>query len=132
LIAKKEAETRILVFSKTMGFKHSHYPKDWLHTAVWGRKIKFSVDTTKNADIFNDEILKAILPLGIFKLPPEYLGCKQEAALEEVYLTGWRWFCWCSCRTRYEYGWKLVMEDWSAALFWPAILPVTQKADFYY
>ena len=54
----KRGKPRVLVFSKTMGFRHSSIPAG--HTAIMklGKENGFDVDTTENADRINEDSLK--------------------------------------------------------------------------
>ncbi|XHP72665.1 hypothetical protein KCTC52924_00397 [Arenibacter antarcticus] len=55
---KREGEPRVLVFSKTMGFKHSSIPAGIAAIQKLGKENQFIVDTTKNAELFTDEELR--------------------------------------------------------------------------
>ena len=49
---------RVLVFSKTKGWKHTSIPFGIAAIQKLGRENNFLVDTTKNAAVFTDENLK--------------------------------------------------------------------------
>ncbi|MFN5914514.1 MAG: ThuA domain-containing protein, partial [Chitinophagaceae bacterium] len=52
------AQNRILVFSKTAGFRHSSIPHGQKALLQLGKENGFIVDTTENAALFTDEQLK--------------------------------------------------------------------------
>ena len=49
---KREGNPKVLVFSKTMGFKHASIPDGIAAIQKLGAQNNFEVDTTKNAAIF--------------------------------------------------------------------------------
>jgi len=55
---KREGKPKVLVFSKTMGFKHASIPAGIAAIQKLGMENGFEVDTTKNAALFNEENLE--------------------------------------------------------------------------
>ncbi|MCM4170141.1 PKD domain-containing protein [Arenibacter sp. TNZ] len=102
---KREGEPRILVFSKTMGFKHSSIPKGLAAIQQLGKENKISVDTTKNADIFNDEDLKSYSAIVFLSTTGNILDAKQEAAFER-YIQAGGGFVGVHAATDTEYDWN--------------------------
>jgi cytochrome c len=52
------AQNKVLVFSKTAGFRHGSIPTGKLALMQLGKENGFSVDTTENAEAFNENNLK--------------------------------------------------------------------------
>ena len=57
---KRDGKPRVLVFSKTAGFVHASIPVGVAAIQKLGAENGFDVDTTKNADIFNDDSLEKL------------------------------------------------------------------------
>ena len=55
---KRDGNPKVLVFSKTMGFKHSAIPDGIAAIQKLGAENNFEVDTTKNAAIFEEDSLQ--------------------------------------------------------------------------
>jgi glucose/arabinose dehydrogenase/type 1 glutamine amidotransferase/cytochrome c551/c552 len=108
---KREGEPRILVFSKTMGFKHGSIPKGLEAIQKLGEENKFLVDTTKNAEVFNDEDLKKYSAIVFLSTTGNILDAKQEAAFERYIQAGGGFVgVHAATDTEYDWGWygKLV------------------------
>ena len=58
---KRSGKPKILVFSKTMGFHHESIADGNVAIKKLGSENNFAVDTTTNADMFNDDTLKNII-----------------------------------------------------------------------
>src|SRR5690242_9565866 len=56
--SEEHGETRVLVFSKTTVFRHESIPSGIEAIRKLGRRLHFSVDTTENAERFNEENLR--------------------------------------------------------------------------
>ena len=54
----EKQKPRVLVFSKTKGYRHESIDIGKLTLIELGQKNGFEVDTTENADFFNEETLK--------------------------------------------------------------------------
>ena len=55
---KRKGKPRVLVFTKTTGFRHSSIPAGKAAIMKLGAENEFIVDTTENADYFNEDSLK--------------------------------------------------------------------------
>ena len=81
---KREGKPKVLVFSKTMGYKHASIPKGIEAIQKLGLENGFEVDTTKNASLFTEDNLKQyssiVFPLTI--IFPEPLGAIITLATE--------------------------------------------------
>ena len=108
---KREGEPRILVFYKTMGFKHSSIPTGLQAIQKLGVENNFYVDTTKNAEVFNDEDLKNYSAIVFLSTTGNILDAKQEAAFERYIQAGGGFVgVHAATDTEYDWGWygKLV------------------------
>ena len=107
----REGEPRILVFSKTMGFKHASIPTGLEAIQKLGVENNFLVDTTKNAEVFNDEDLKKYSAIVFLSTTGNILDAKQEAAFERYIQAGGGFVgVHAATDTEYDWGWygKLV------------------------
>jgi hypothetical protein len=58
VISCKQEKSRILVFSKTAGYRHASIPDGKKALVALGMKNEIEVDTTEDAAVFNEENLK--------------------------------------------------------------------------
>src|SRR5690606_9651146 len=58
LLSCEKKKSRILVFSKTAGFRHESIEVGKIALIELGKKNNFEVDTTENAALFNEDNLK--------------------------------------------------------------------------
>ncbi|WP_262886118.1 ThuA domain-containing protein [Poritiphilus flavus] len=108
---KREGNPKVLVFSKTMGFKHSSIPNGIAAIQKLGAENNFEVDTTKNADLFEDDILKQYSAIIFLSTTGNVLDNKQEAAFERYIQSGGGYVgIHAATDTEYDWGWygKLV------------------------
>ena len=108
---KREGEPRILVFSKTMGYKHASIPMGLQAIQKLGVENNFLVDTTKNAEVFNDDELKKYSAIVFLSTTGNILDAKQEAAFERYIQAGGGFVgVHAATDTEYDWGWygKLV------------------------
>ncbi|APQ15924.1 ThuA domain-containing protein [Maribacter hydrothermalis] len=104
---KREGEPKVLVFSKTMAFKHASIPAGVAAIQKLGLENGFAVDTTKNAELFTDENLKQYSAVIFLSTTGNILDQNQEAAFERYIQAGggyvgihaaadteydWRWY----------------------------------------
>ena len=109
---KREGEPRILVFSKTMGFKHSSISQGVEAVQKLGQENKIIVDTTKNAEIFNDDDLKKYSAIVFLNTTGNILDAKQEAAFER-YIQAGGGFVGVHAASDTEHDWNwYVVEIW--------------------
>ena len=52
--SKRSGNPRVLVFSKTTGFRHASIPNGIAAIQKLGKENGFDVDTTENASVFNE------------------------------------------------------------------------------
>lgn len=108
---KRDAAPKVLVFSKTMGFKHASIPAGIKAIQKLGNENGFAVDTTKNADMFIDENLKKYSAIIFLSTTGNVLDHKQEAAFERYIQSGGGFVgIHAATDTEYDWGWynKLV------------------------
>ena len=95
----------MLVFSKTMGFKHSSIPNGIAAIQKLGVENNFEVDTTKNAALFDEEILKEYSAVIFLSTTANVLDHKQEAAFER-YIQAGGGYVGVHAATDTEYDWN--------------------------
>lgn len=108
---KREGQAQVLVFSKTMGYKHASIPTGLEAIQKLGSENDFLVDTTKNAAVFNDEDLKKYSAVIFLSTTGNILDAKQEAAFERYIQSGGGFVgVHAATDTEYDWGWygKLV------------------------
>ncbi len=108
---KREGKPKVLVFSKTMGFKHASIPKGIEAIQKLGLENGFEVDTTKNASLFTDDNLKQYSSIVFLSTTGNILDHYQEAAFERYIQSGGGFVgIHAATDTEYDWGWynKLV------------------------
>ena len=108
---KREGKPKVLVFSKTMGFKHASIPKGIKAIQNLGLENGFEVDTTKNASLFTDDNLKQYSSIVFLSTTGNILDHYQEAAFERYIQSGGGFVgIHAATDTEYDWGWynKLV------------------------
>ena len=102
---KRDGKPRVLVFSKTMGFKHASIPKGIAAIQELGRQHNFEVDTTKNSAYFEEDSLKQYSAVIFLNTTGDILDFKQEAAFER-YMQSGGGFVGVHSATDTEYDWN--------------------------
>lgn len=108
---KRKGNPKVLVFSKTMGFKHTSILKGVEAIQKLGLENGFAVDTTKNAELFTDENLKQYASIIFLSTTGNILDHYQEAAFERYIQSGGGFVgIHAATDTEYDWGWynKLV------------------------
>ena len=108
---KREGAAKVLVFSKTEGYKHKSIPEGVAAIQKLGTENGFVVDTTKNADLFTDDVLKEYSAIIFLSTTGNVLDHKQEAAFERYIQSGGGYVgLHAATDTEYDWGWysKLV------------------------
>jgi len=83
-----QAQNRILVFSKTAGFRHSSIPVGQKAIMQMGKDNGFLVDTTEQASMFSDEQLKKYNAVVFLSATGDVLNHVQQAAFERYIQSG--------------------------------------------
>ncbi|MBL0744338.1 ThuA domain-containing protein [Chryseolinea lacunae] len=97
---------RVLVFSKTNGWKHSSIP--FANTAIQklGTENGFAVDTTKNASYFTDDSLRRYHAVVFNNTTRNVLNAEQQAAFERYIQAGGGYVgIHSAADTEYEWPW---------------------------
>lgn len=108
---QREGTPKVLVFSKTMGFKHASIPAGITALETLGKTNGFEIDTTKNADMFTEENLKQYAAVVFLSTTGDVLNHYQEAAFERYIQAGGGFVgVHAAADTEYDWGWynKLV------------------------
>ena len=66
---KIKGKPKVLVFSKTAGFRHSSIPDGKVAIQKLGKENDFAVDTTENAADFNEKNLKKYAAVVFLSTP---------------------------------------------------------------
>ncbi|MGB6150445.1 MAG: ThuA domain-containing protein [Pricia sp.] len=105
-VNKRDGNPKVLVFSKTMGFKHASIPTGMAAIQKLGAENGFEVDTTKNAELFNEDNLKQYAAVVFLSTTMNVLDAKQEAAFERYIQSGGGFAgIHAAADTEYDWGW---------------------------
>ncbi len=103
---KKEAASfKVLVFSKTQGFRHDAIPEGIAALRKLGQANHFEVTATEDGAEFTDEKLAPYQLVVFLNTTGDVLDDTQQAAFEK-YLAKGRGFMGVHSATDTEYGWK--------------------------
>lgn len=102
---KREGKPRVLVFSKTSGFKHNSIPAGIAAVQKLGVENGFDVDTTKNAAYFHEDSLQRYSAVIFLNTTGNVLDYRQEAAFER-YIQAGGGFVGVHAATDTEYDWR--------------------------
>jgi cytochrome c len=96
----------VLVFSKTKGYRHESISKGRLALQQLGRANGFEVDTTENADMFNEHDLKKYAAVVFLCTTGDVLDYKQEIAFERFIQSGGGFAgIHSATETEFDWGW---------------------------
>ncbi|MCK7557757.1 ThuA domain-containing protein [Chitinophaga sedimenti] len=102
--AKKKAKPKVLVFSKTAGFRHDAIPVGKLAMLKLGADNGFAVDTTEDAGKFTYDNLKQYASIVFLSTTGDILNDAQQAAMEQYIRKGGS-FVGIHAATDTEYDW---------------------------
>jgi len=103
---KREGKPRVLVFSKYAGFKHGSIPTGIAVIQKLGMENNFDVDTTRNAETFNEDSLKKYSAIIFLNTTGDIFDYRQEAAFERYIQSGGGFVGVHSATdTEYDWGW---------------------------
>ncbi len=108
---KRQGPPKLLVFSKTMAFKHASIPAGIAALEKLGQENDFVVDTTTNGELFTDENLAQYSAVVFLSTTGNVLNANEEAAFERYIQAGGGYVgIHASADTEYDWGWynKLV------------------------
>jgi glucose/arabinose dehydrogenase/cytochrome c551/c552 len=101
---KSLEKQRVLVFSKTKGFRHSSIPNGIAAIRKLGRENGFIVDTTENSAYFTEDSLKHYSAVIFLSTTGDVLDHVQQAEFER-YIQAGGGFMGIHAATDTEYGW---------------------------
>ena len=90
-----------------MGYKHASIPAGVAAIQKLGQENGFEVDTTKNAEVFNEENLKQYASIIFLSTTMNVLDHEQEAAFER-YIQAGGGYVGVHAAADTEYDWGLV------------------------
>lgn len=115
---------KVLVFSKTKGYRHSSITPGKAAILSWGQEQGFGVDTTENETAFTEDNLKNYAAVVFLNTTGDILDLQQQNALKRYIQAGGGWVgVHAAADTEYDWWWynKLVGA-------WFKSHPKTQKA----
>lgn len=104
-------DLRVMVFSKTAGFRHSSIPDGVKSIQTLGRQYGFDVHATEDAAYFNDAMLHSYAAIIFLSTTGDVLDGDQQAAFERYIRAGGGYVgVHAASDTEYEWPWygKLV------------------------
>lgn len=104
IISSFAQQKRILVFSKTAGFRHTSIKEGKQFLLDFGKKDGILVDTTENAALFNEENLKKYNAVVWLNTTGDVLNSTQQAAFER-YIQAGGGYVGIHAASDTEYGW---------------------------
>lgn len=105
--SNKRSETpKVLVFSLTKGFHHESIPDGIAAIQKLGQENNFDVDTTTNADMFVDSVLKNYSAVIFLSTTGDLLNYRQRAGLERYIQAGGGYVgIHAAADANYDWGW---------------------------
>src|SRR5436853_5577146 len=79
---------KVLVFIKTKGYHHESIPAGAAAIEKLGKENDFSVDTTSDADVFNDDDLKQYRAVVFLSTTGNILNSDQQVAFQRYIEAG--------------------------------------------
>lgn len=127
--APERDEHRVLVFSKTAGFRHDSIPDGIAAVKALGRQHGFTVDATEDAAAFNDKRLSRYTAVVFLSTTGDVLGAAQQQAFER-YIARGGGYVGVHAAADTEYDWPFYGEL-AGAYFQshPAVQPATVRVE---
>ena len=104
MVMFSQAQKKVLVFSKTAGYRHSSIDVGRLAIMKLGKENGFDVDTTENASMFSEKELKKYSAVIFFNATGDVLDHYQQAAFER-YIQAGGGYMGIHAATDCEYTW---------------------------
>jgi cytochrome c len=102
----QKPEPRVLVFSKTAGYRHSSIEPGIAAMRKLGQENRFTVEATEDASAFNDRNLERFAAVVFLSTTGDVLDAKQQEALERYIQAGGGWVGIHSATdTEYDWPW---------------------------
>jgi cytochrome c len=106
IAASQPAEPRVLVFSKTTGFRHSSIETGIAAVQKLGRENGFAVEATEDDSAFNERNLKRFHAVVFLNTTGDILNTSQQDDLERFIQAGGGWVgIHSAADTEYEWPW---------------------------
>ena len=103
---KRSGKPRVLVFGKTADFHHSSIPNGIAAIKKLGDENGFDVDSTTNADYFNEDSLKKYSAVIFLSTTGDVLTYNQQVAFERFIQSGGGFMgIHAATDTEYDWGW---------------------------
>ena len=102
---KREGNPRLLVFSKTEGFRHGNIESAAQAVKMLGEKRGFDVDISEDSDLFTEDNLRRYSAIMFLNTTGDILNTNQEIAFER-YIQAGGGFVGVHSATDTEYDWK--------------------------
>jgi len=103
---QRSGTPRILVFSKTAGYRHSAIADGKAAIMKLGAENGFLVDTTEDANMFNEDSLKNYSAVVFLHTTGDLLNGKQEADFERYIQAGGNYVgIHAAADAEYDWGW---------------------------
>jgi len=102
----RAGKARVLVFSKTAGYHHESIANGNVAIQKLGSQNNFDVDTTTNAAMFNDDVLKKYAAVVFLSTTGDVLNNNQQAAFERYIQAGGGYMgIHAAADCEYDWGW---------------------------
>ncbi|EPR66447.1 ThuA domain-containing protein [Cyclobacterium qasimii] len=99
-------EPKVLVFSKTDGYYHESIPEGIQAITELGKQNDFLVESTKNADMFTEELLKEYSAVIFLNTTGDVLNNNQQAVFERYIQAGGGFVgIHAAADTEYDWNW---------------------------
>src|SRR5687768_6388936 len=106
IAAAQQQEPRVLVFSRTTGFRHSSIETGIAAVQRLGRENAFAVEATEDAGAFSERNLRRFRAVVFLNTTGDVLNAAQQDALERYLQAGGGWVGIHSATdTEYEWPW---------------------------
>jgi type 1 glutamine amidotransferase len=99
------AGTRVLVFSRTAGYRHASIPAGVAAITAMGERYGFQVEHTENAAAFTDSTLSRVAAVVFLNTTGDVLDAAQQEAFER-YIRAGGGFVGVHAAADTEYGWE--------------------------
>ncbi len=104
--SKRSGKPRLLVFSKTAGYRHASIPNGIAAIQKLAKENGYEVDTTENASIFNEDSLKNYSAVIFMSTTGNVLDYRQRTSFERYIQAGGGFVGVHSATdTEYDWGW---------------------------
>lgn len=103
---KRSGKARILIFTKAAGYVHASIPNGVAAIRKLGAENDFEVDTTSNANFFNQDSLDRYAAIIFLHTTGNILDYRQEAAFERYIQSGGSYVgIHAAADAEYDWGW---------------------------